>query len=309
VQSGQRGGRIRGGRQRFIGQESFTGIAEYYRHGPYKVYAHECRSAGRTPIDLVRVSQPAGSFPDPPLPALSVFLVTRGDIRTRVRLGDRPFVRRQWPGTFLVAPPNTACEYEVSAAHELLVVAVPLAAVVPLLDTAGVTLDDLAPLHADTYRDPFIQQLCLRLFEEASADSPLGSLFADHAVTTLVGALVRLTGLGVSECRQRPAASLRRALDYVNDHLAGPVSLADLAAVAGVSVFHFARQFRGAVGEPPHQYIIRRRVERAKDLMREGRLSLAQVAAAVGFADQSHLARHFKRLVGVTPRQFLGAGG
>ena len=50
-------------------------------------------------------------------------------------------------------------------------------------------------------------------------------------------------------------------------------------------------------------------VERAKDLLREGRLSLAQVAAAVGFADQSHLTRHFKRLVGVTPRQFLGAGG
>ena len=76
---------------------------------------------------------------------------------------------------------------------------------------------------------------------------------------------------------------------------------------ARVSVFHFARQFRGAVGETPHRYVIRLRVERAKDLLRDGRLSPAQVA--VGFADQSHLRRHFKRLTGLTPRQFLLGGG
>ena len=73
----------------------FSSIGEYYRHGPYRAYARECRSAGRTPVDLVRVSQPAGSFPDPPLPALSLFLVARGVIRTRVSLGDRPFTRLQ----------------------------------------------------------------------------------------------------------------------------------------------------------------------------------------------------------------------
>src|SRR5207248_11309415 len=104
--------------------------------------------------------------------------------------------------------------------------------------------------------------------------------------------------------RPLPAAPLRRVLDYLNDNLAGPVSLADLAAVARVSVFHFARQFRGAVGEAPHRYVIRLRVERAQALLRHGRLSPAQVAAAVGFADQSHLNRHFKRLTGLTPRQF-----
>jgi AraC family transcriptional regulator len=62
------------------------------------------------------------------------------------------------------------------------------------------------------------------------------------------------------------------------------------------------------VGEPPHRYVIRLRIERAKELLREGRLSLAQVAAAVGFADQCHFNRHFKRLVGETPGQFLPGG-
>ena len=290
----------------------YSSIGDYYRHGPYKAYARECRSAGSTPIDLVRVSQPAGSFPDPPLPALSVLMVVRGVIKTRVCLGSKPFTRLQWPGTFVVAPPNTACDYEVSSPHEILVVAIPLAAMIPLLESGGVRLADLVPLYADTHRDSFLEPLCHRLFEEAAAYSPLGGLFGDHALVALLSTLVRLAGRRATEFqRQRhlPAVTLKRVLDYLNDNLARAVSLADLAAVARVSVFHFARQFRGTVGEPPHRYVIRLRVERAKELLREGRLSLAQIAAAAGFADQSHFNRHFKRLEGVTPRQFsLGDG-
>src|SRR5688572_27844839 len=101
---------------------TFPSIGEYYRHGPYQAYARECRSVGRPPVDLVRVRQPAGSFPDPPLPALSVLMVTRGVIRTRIRLGGRPFTRVQRPGRFVVAPADTACDYEVSGPHEFLAV-------------------------------------------------------------------------------------------------------------------------------------------------------------------------------------------
>src|SRR5439155_17919666 len=117
----------------------------------------------------------------------------------------------------------------------------------------GLRLADLEPLHADAHRDPFVEQLCLRLFEEAAGANPLGGLFADHAMVTLVSALVRLAGLRASGSRpgQLPAAPLQRVLDYLNDHLAESVALADLAAVAGLSPFHFARLFRGVVGEAP----------------------------------------------------------
>jgi AraC family transcriptional regulator len=78
-----------------------------------------------------------------------------------------------------------------------------------------------------------------------------------------------------------------------------------LAAVARLSPFHFARQFKEATGLPPHQYVISRRVERAKQLLQEGaELSLAEVAAHVGFSDQSQFSHHFKRHVGVTPGRF-----
>jgi AraC family transcriptional regulator len=78
-----------------------------------------------------------------------------------------------------------------------------------------------------------------------------------------------------------------------------------LAAVARLSVYHFAQQFKAATRLPPHQYVIARRVERAKHLLqaRTG-LSLAEVAAHVGFSDQSQFTHHFKRVVGVTPKQF-----
>ena len=89
------------------------------------------------------------------------------------------------------------------------------------------------------------------------------------------------------------------------EHLDADLTLERLAAAARLSVYHFARQFRAATGLPPHQYVILRRVERAKQLLQAGRdLPLAEVAARAGFADQSQFSRHFKRLVGVTPGQF-----
>jgi AraC family transcriptional regulator len=78
-----------------------------------------------------------------------------------------------------------------------------------------------------------------------------------------------------------------------------------MAAAARLSPYHFARQFKAATGLPPHQYVIARRVERARQLLQGGDdFSLAEVAAHVGFSDQSQFTHHFKRLVGVTPGQF-----
>jgi AraC family transcriptional regulator len=78
-----------------------------------------------------------------------------------------------------------------------------------------------------------------------------------------------------------------------------------MAAVARLSAYHFARQFKAAIGLPPHQYVIARRVERAKGLLQAGDdISLAEIALHAGFSDQSQFCHHFKRIVGVTPRQF-----
>jgi AraC-like DNA-binding protein len=97
---------------------------------------------------------------------------------------------------------------------------------------------------------------------------------------------------------------LRRVRDYVESHLSGDVSLGTLAQVAGLSDSHFARAFRQAKGVTPHTYVLQRRVARARRMMVESDLSLAEIALAAGFADQSHLARRFRQQTGLTPDRF-----
>jgi AraC family transcriptional regulator len=102
-----------------------------------------------------------------------------------------------------------------------------------------------------------------------------------------------------------PQARLRAVVEYIEEHLEAGPTLEQMAAVARLSPYHFARQFKTATGLPPHQYVIARRVERARQLLQVGTdLSLAEVAAHAGFSDQSQFSRHFKRLIGVTPRHF-----
>ena len=97
-------------------------------------------------------------------------------------------------------------------------------------------------------------------------------------------------------------AKLRAVVEHVEEHLDAGLALGQMAAVAHLSVYHFARQFRAATGLPPHRYVIARRVERAKLLLEGGsELPLAEVAAYAGFSAPSQFSHHFKRLAGAVP--------
>ena len=100
-----------------------------------------------------------------------------------------------------------------------------------------------------------------------------------------------------------PPLLTRRICEYIESHLDQKVGLEALAALAGLSIHHFARAFHQSLGMPPHSYILDRRLERAERMLRETKLPLSQIAAATGFSDQSHLARHFRRRRGMSPRR------
>ncbi len=97
--------------------------------------------------------------------------------------------------------------------------------------------------------------------------------------------------------------TVQRAAAFLEANLAANITLDDLSAHVGLSPFYLSRLFRRCTGLPPHAYLKQRRIQKAKEMLRRG-LPIARVAAETGFADQSHLTRHFKQIVGVSPGRF-----
>ncbi|MET0533979.1 MAG: AraC family transcriptional regulator [Steroidobacter sp.] len=100
---------------------------------------------------------------------------------------------------------------------------------------------------------------------------------------------------------------IRKVTCHVEAHLDRPIRNEDLATLVRLNPSHFGRAFRNSFGEPPHEYVIRRRVERAQGLMLSTRASLSDIALDCGLADQSHLTRLFRRIVGESPRAWRRA--
>ena len=129
---------------------------------------------------------------------------------------------------------------------------------------------------------------------------------------------VRFAGLRTME-RMAPAGTsgrqgralqkwrLKRVVEYVDIHMSNKITLSELAAVAGLSRMHFASQFRMATGLRPHEFVLRRRVQQAEELLRNSRMAIVEIALTVGFQTQAHFTTVFKRFAGCTPRQWRAA--
>jgi AraC family transcriptional regulator len=172
------------------------------------------------------------------------------------------------------------------------------------LDPARLTVP---PLDAQAL--PHLRATMLAVDAELTASGAGGRLASESLANVLAVHLIRHLSAPRRLERGRdgalPRGRLRAVVEYIEEHLDGGPTLAQLAAVVGLNPYHFARQFKAATGLPPYRFVILRRVERARQLLHAGTdLSLAEVAVHAGFSDQSQLSHHFKRLLGVTPGQF-----
>jgi AraC family transcriptional regulator len=100
---------------------------------------------------------------------------------------------------------------------------------------------------------------------------------------------------------------LKRVVEYIDSNLSSKITLLDLAGVAGLSRMYFATQFRAATGFRPHEYLLRRRIQRAEELLHHSAMPLVEIALTVGFETQAHFTTVFKRYVGDTPYQWRSA--
>lgn len=163
---------------------------------------------------------------------------------------------------------------------------------------------DLAPKLGA--RDPLVEHVVRALAAELQAPEPAGRIYADSLATALTTRLLQgFATLGAFGRQTLSKPQLRRIVDYVEANLDGELSLDQLAGVAAMSVPHLTTLFRRTMGQSVHAYVMERRVQRARALLLERRMSIAEVALETGFAHQSHLARWMRRLLGVTPSQVL----
>jgi AraC family transcriptional regulator len=156
--------------------------------------------------------------------------------------------------------------------------------------------------------DKVISNVGMALLGELESEGLSGRLYAESLANVLAVHLLRNYAIASS----RPvtftgglsAMKLRRVTDFIADNYSNDLKLNELAHVAGMSSFHFSREFKRTTGTTPHQYLIKFRVERAKALLAKNDLPLTEVGLRSGFSHQSHFTRLFRRLTGTTPHSY-----
>jgi AraC-like DNA-binding protein len=161
------------------------------------------------------------------------------------------------------------------------------------------------PYFPDTVLYDTATAALLRQAHQAAdhGDKLASSTLLTAALTRLLRAHSAAPPTDVREIPSRSPASVQAVRDLLPQRLADPPSLGELAAITGLSQFALLRAFRQETGMPPHAYLNQLRVRRARQLL-DGGQAPADVAAQIGFADQAHLTRHFKRVVGVPPAAY-----
>ena len=158
------------------------------------------------------------------------------------------------------------------------------------------------------FADPTILHLA-QLFKSESLNGGIaGKLYTESLANVLAFHLLRnYSGSLVKPAlpdEPLDALKLNQLKEFIEEHLSEDLSIANMASVVHTSPFHFARAFKAATGQPPHRYVIHRRMERAKILLSVTRLPVAEVANRVGFSNQSHFSAQFRRATGTTPKGY-----
>ncbi len=210
-------------------------------------------------------------------------------------------------GDIDIIPARAASRWELHDQNDTaLILALPPSLVDSVAEEQGFDSRRVEIRNRFQIRDLQLENICWALKAEMEANYPSGRLYTDSLAISVASRLVSTH----SSVAQRPMTQsgglggrrLKQTLAYIEDNLSEDLSLSRIASITGISPSHFKALFRESAGAPLHQYVVQRRVERAKDLLMQGKLSIAEIALVTGFSHQSHLARHMRRSVGLSPR-------
>lgn len=243
----------------------------------------------------------------------------RDHVKIGLCVGTSPFIRRETCGTVLVGPSRIGEFAILPAGRKTRYQGVAPAHLDIRLDLGK--MDEMAAelrkaserrfefVNVPRMRDPVVEHIGAIFRAELNrAPHPAQDLLIESLAIALSAHLLRsyTNAVGIEErsTASVDVAAVRRAMAYIDDHPDRAISLQELAGAAGLSRFHFSRVFKQHLGLSPARYVERARIEQAKILIVGAGMSLAHIAQAVGFADQSHFSRRFRFHEGRTPAQF-----
>lgn len=267
------------------------------------VVPEDYRAVQAGPVHLVNMTPPAGAVVDPPVPEWAVHLVLDTPPLLQVGFNRPPRWLVMSPGVFLVAPPDTAGDFISDGTSHILTLAIPEARAVDFMQDLGARIQVRCE---ETFRAPRLMDQIVRLWHAVADGAPGSRLFADQVMREALQVLARRTEAPppARHARERlPAHTLRRLRDFVESSLALDLDVPALADVAGMSPAHFARAFAATVGMTPFEYVMTRRLARARQLLERTDRSALAIALEVGFKTPSHFAARFRREYGVSPRE------
>ena len=157
-------------------------------------------------------------------------------------------------------------------------------------------------------RDPQLEAIAMLLLAELKQENSGGRLYIESLSNVLAVHLLRQYAAPESRLIVYESGLSERQIlqvvEYINEHLNQDIKLADLAALLTISESHLSHQFKQSIGMTPHQYLLQQRVERAKELLKQGDRSIMDVAFLCGFNSHSHLSKQFRQLTGITPKAY-----
>lgn len=257
-------------------------------------------------VDIAEIVHPLDDFALPPIPQHVLVIHLSGPIEiTERRAGRHGHLET---GGLVILPAGAPSTWHLDRRGEVRHLHLYLAPSLlqRIATEADLNPDTLELLETLGTRDPQVEAIARSLLCELRTGGLGGKLYAESLAMLLAIHLLRHhSSARLPAVARRPGLSpstVQQVTAYIEEHLADNLSLAEIAAVASLSPYHFARCFKEALGYTPHQYVIQQRVERARLLLATTNWPIAAIAQIVGFASESHLALHFKRLTGLTPK-------
>jgi AraC family transcriptional regulator len=259
-------------------------------------------------FDVALLSTPAGIIKVAPSVNHHLSIHAGDPVRVTCRTDGSVRRRIQQRGEIEIVPAGLDGIWEDDDPATMLLLALTPGMLRATAEDMEVDPDRIALTPRFQLRDPRIEHLGWALKAELETGRPEERLFVESLGTALVAHLLRQYGLVAAPPRQGLSKwQRRRVVEYIDAHLDADLSLIQLAAIAGIGTTHFKMLFKQSLGLSVHQYVIRRRVEHARQLLLQGDRTIAEVALDSGFAHQSHLARWMQQLLGVTPAAVLRA--